>query len=232
MSQQFYEVITDEESVRSTICYLIDSRILCAMEFPGTQDGWFTFVLAMKRINRSQSLLIDRVEGFETALARNPDRKISLAFKDSGGVSCFLQTRVIQCGSGGIWCELPKSLRRLQRRQSFRVEAPAGTEILFTVNSAKPETGDILNLSGTGAAFRIKKGLPISVGDVLKDVQIRLPEEGALLPIAKAIIRRLEEDAGKLLGGLEFTEISEEARKQLISYIFKRHRSTIRKLGR
>jgi c-di-GMP-binding flagellar brake protein YcgR len=134
---------------------------------------------------------------------------------------------------------LPRVIYRSQRRQYFRIEALLGTEITFRIGSSKEiEKAKVKNYSGGGVAFVIEKELKFGVGDLLNDIHLNIPEgtERVHFQIPQAVVRRIEERspyaAGKILGAIEFTEISNETRKNIISQILRQQRTLIKRIKR
>ena len=237
MEEQYTEINAGDKMINATLHSLIDSRTICKMEFPRTRYSWITMLLDIRNDGNSYYLLIDRVTEFETALLNNPSREVSLEFMDEG-VPCRFSTRVIAPHHQEIWSELPKVIYRIQRRQYFRIEALLGTEITFQIpSSEEKERGRIKNYSAGGVAFFVEKDLKFSVGDVLTNIYLHVPEgnEKITFHIPKALIRRIEPPSlhdGRTLCAIEFLETSKETRDHLISHIFRQQRVVIQKLGR
>jgi len=61
---------------------LIDSKKMSSMRIPGTEFDWITYFLLIKESAGLPLILVDHVKGFEIALARGLNRKISFEFKD------------------------------------------------------------------------------------------------------------------------------------------------------
>jgi c-di-GMP-binding flagellar brake protein YcgR len=234
MSDQYIQNITDIKSILEMIRYVINSRIVSKMEFPRTQYSWITYFLDIVEAQKTPCLLVDDVEGFDTALKSNPQREVSFEFRDKERVPCFFKAGVIELQSQGILVEIPKILQRIQMRQYFRLEAPLGAEVEFSTSPGERETGRLSDLGGGGMAFLVSGGTPIGVGDIIKNIRLDLPEEDKNLSveIPRAAVRRIEKGEGeKLLIAVEFTEIEKGVRKKIVTYVFERQRSIIRKIG-
>lgn len=230
------EKIHDAGSIFNDILYLIESRTPLRMEFPRTRFMWITFLLEIKKTGPESFLLIDHVKQFENVLASRPDGEISLEFREKSGVPCVLRTKVIKCTPEGIWAEFPQMIHRVQRRQNFRIDPPSGSEIFFQQQMGEQGSATLLNLSAGGAAFLAKKGLSLSPGDVLHNVELKIPagDEGLAFSIPEATVRRIEKeyDYGKSLIGIEFTSIPDQTRNDLLAYVLRIQREWIRKIGR
>jgi c-di-GMP-binding flagellar brake protein YcgR len=236
MAEQFSEIITGEKAVIDTLRRLIDSRIVLKMEIPRAKQSWITLLLEIRPIGNDYLVLIDRVAGFEAALSKSPDRKVSLEFMEKGGGPSRFTTRVIASHSQEILSELPKAIYRTQRRQYFRIEALLGAEITFLAESStEQKNAKVKNYSAGGVAFFIESGLNFSVGDSLTDIHLIIPEGERVIRfhIPKAAIRRIEPESGyggKALCVIEFIEMQTQTRNDMISHIFRQQRVVIQRI--
>jgi len=147
VAEQYSEANTGDQAFIKTLQPLIDSRIACKMGIARAKQSFITLLLEIRSVGNAYNLLIDRVRGFEEALAKFPDRGVSLKFRDKVGVPCWFYTRVITCRQE-ILAELPEVIYRIQRRQYFRIEAFLGTEITFLVGSSTDrKKGTVKNYS-------------------------------------------------------------------------------------
>ncbi len=81
----------------------------------------------------------------------------------------------------------------------------------------------------------ISHGVGVSLLLAQRGIRIKIPAEKKTyeLEIAKGTVRRVQKrEDDRIMIGIEFTEISERVRKDIIAYIFERQRSVIRKIGR
>ncbi len=230
------EKVQDARSIFNNILYLLESRTPLKMEFPRTRFMWTTFLLEIKKTGPESFLLIDQVKQFENALATRPDGEISVEFRERSGVPCVFRTKVIKCTPEGIWAEFPQMIHRVQKRQNFRIDPPLGSEILFQQEMGERGSATLQNLSAGGAAFLVKKGFNLSPGDVLRNVELKIPagDEGLVFSVPEATVRRIEKefDYGKSLIGIEFTSIPDQTRNDLLAYVLRIQRDWIRKIGR
>jgi len=235
VAEQYSEIITGKQAIINTLRPLIDSRIVCKMGIPRTRQSWITLVLEIRKNGNGYHLLIDRVAGFEKALARAADKAVSLEFTDKVGVPCWFYTRVVTYHKE-ILSELPEEIYRIQRRQYFRVEAFLGTEITFLAgSSAERKKATVKNYSAGGVAFFMGKDLELNVGDLLTDILLNTPESGELIRfhILKAAVRRIEPESlyePRGLCAIEFIEIQKETRNNILSHVFRQQMVTIRRI--
>ena len=237
MAEQISEIIAGEKDVIDTLRSLIDSRAMCKMEIPRTDQSWITLPLEIRNVRNTYHLLIDSVRGFEVALSKSPDKEVALEFKDQGRVPCRFNTRIIACNSKGILADLPEAIYRIQRRKHFRIEALLGTEISFLGGaSTERKKAEVKNYSAGGAAFFLENDLKFNVGDSLTDIHLNVPEaeKRVRFCIPKAAVRRVESESsltGKALCAIEFTEIPGETRNNITSHVFRQQRVIMQRIG-
>ena len=236
MAEQFIETISGDKSILTTIKYLIDARVLGKIEIPDTEHRWITMILEIKKMKGSSFLSIDKIEGFESILAKYPNREVSLEFMDKGGVPCRFRTKIVECRPKDILSELPREIYRIQKRQYFRINALPGTEITFRIGSSEQEKGEVKDLSEGGAAFFIEKDLKSSISNLLIDISLKIPEGNGRrsFHIPQAVVRRMVNPSfpdRRTFCAIEFLEMSKEIRDNLMAYISEQQRVVIQKFG-
>lgn len=236
MAEQFIETISGDKSILTTIKYLIDARVLGKIEIPDTEHRWITMILEIKKMKGSSFLSIEKIEGFESILAKYPNREVSLEFMDKGGVPCRFRTKIVECRPKDILSELPREIYRIQKRQYFRINALPGTEITFRIGSSEQEKGEVKDLSERGAAFFIEKDLKSSISNLLIDISLKIPEGNGRrsFHIPQAVVRRMVNPSfpdRRTFCAVEFLEMSKEIRDNLMAYISEQQRVVIQKLG-
>jgi c-di-GMP-binding flagellar brake protein YcgR len=224
--------IIQGEQMRQVLSDLIDSRKICRMEVPRTGYGWFVLLLGIRREKGFDYLLIDRIGGFEKALADSQDAEILIEFLEKSGAHCHFKTRTVKTHPDGILAELPGSISRLQKRAYFRMGALLGAEVAFQSSANHETRGPVKDYSLGGVSFRTKESPSFPVGYQLTDICLTLPQgqEWICFRIPQAIVRRVEQDPhGENLYGLEFQEIDEKTKEQLWRHIFKVQRLSLQK---
>jgi c-di-GMP-binding flagellar brake protein YcgR len=238
MAEQFSEIIAGEKEVVDTLHSVIESRIVCKMGIPRTDQSWNTVLLEVRNVRNAYHLLIDSVRGFEAVLSKSPDKEVSLEFKDQVGVPCRFNTRIIACNPKAILAGIPETISRIQRRKYFRIEAPLGTEITFLDGSStERKKAEVKDYSAGGVAFLPEKDLNFKVGDSLTDIHLSILEGGKRVRfrIPKAAVRRVELESsltGKPLCAIEFTEIPGETRNGITSHVFRQQRMIMQRIGK
>ena len=233
MTNQPAEIISGAK-VTELLRYLIDSRRMFKIQIPDTPYCWITLLSGIKKDEHSNSLLIDGVPGFKEALSLSKDREVRLEYMDPGGILCYFDARVGKIFPKMIWVECPEVIYRIQRRKFFRLKAQGGTEIVFRVAPEKEERAKVRDYSLGGLAFLTERPFPLKMNDQLKDLCLRIPEEGNWLtvPIPLAVVRRIGSQPGRFSYALEFLQMSDTTRERLTRHIFEKERLLLRKFGK
>ena len=224
--------IIEGQGLEEMLQWIIDSRRVCRMEIPRTQSSWLTLLLGFEQVGKGQFLMIDKVVGFEKFLSRSPDQEVSFDFIEKGGVSCQFKTRVVECHSRDFWVELPKSIRRLQRRRFYRVEARSETEIVFHLPSGEEEQAQVEDFSLGGVAFLTDRPLPLRAGDIVKGIDLAIfqGESWVRFHILQARVVRVDEPSFRRYRyAMEFSEMSDHTKELLWRHVFEEQRAFLRK---
>ena len=230
------DIIKGMKIIKGMIQNLIHSKQMSSMRISGTEFNWITYFLQIREGADPPLILVDHVRGFENALARGLTRRISFEFKDKLGVLCRFQTVVRESGSRGIWLEFPQAIQRIEGRKYFRIEAPVDSVITFSLPNGDHEAASVQNLSAGGIAIRFSREWVIRVGDELKQIRVDIPgrdrEAAVKFEVRNGVVKRVQKiGGGKALVGIEFKEISENTRKQIIACVLKIQRIALRRLG-
>ena len=236
MADQFIEVIADGKSIGEILRSLIDSRIVCKLEIPGTLYNWVTKLLEIRVRGESSCLVIDRVAGIESALARFPEREVSLEFMEKGGVSSQFKTKIIECHTKEILSELPGEIHRNQKRQYVRAEALPGTEIsFFTGTPGQKKKAQVKDYSAGGIAFYVEKELKLGGGELLTNIELSTlaGENWVRFHIPRAVVRHMVPAyGGRAVCAVEFLDISKETRDNLVSHVFNQQKIVVQRTKR
>jgi hypothetical protein len=233
MLDPFYDNITDRNSILEICRYLVASRTMCRMEFPETRYVRITSFLDIVE-TEPPCLLVDTVPEIESNLQKSPEGNVLFEFRDAQRVPCQFATAAIWAGPEGFLVEVPPVIQRMQKRQYFRVDTPLGSQITFTDPCGEIRRGTVTDVSGQGVSFIIETKAAVKRNDVLTGVELNLPAEEKVLhaAIPRVAVRRVEPaEGGRVHVAVTFSEIAERVKREIITYIFERHRSLIRKIG-
>jgi|SRR5690625_566013 len=123
-----------------------------------------------------------------------------------------------------FYCTLPETIRRLQRRRSFRVHVPKVPPVICTVaHQQGPLELIVDNISVTGVALTTTDlALPIAPNQVLQDSVLALPQMGPLvvdLFVVRTQTLDNQQKRTKLLG-CSFKHLNPRSERNLQNYIF------------
>lgn len=131
----------------------------------------------------------------------------------------------------------PDHISRNQRRQNFRLEAPIGSTIDFTVNETKYRE-KLIDISLGGALVALirieksQKDLPFKVGDKLSDIDMIFPagDEKFNITVKSANVVRFDKKVSKSGTGcgLQFVDVEDRQLEHLTEFIYTEQRRSLR----
>ena len=156
--------------------------------------------------------------------------KVTLTFWDEAAVYSF-EGKILQRIAVPIptlVLELPRSVAKVQRRNYVRVPAIYALSFRSVTKEGLSDTqeGTMLDLSGGGMCFLTKNHLD---HNALLYVQLSLPKGDLQTPVRVCRAVKIE-DSKRYTVSVEFHDISERERDQIISCVFEIQR-TMRKKG-
>ena len=103
------------------------------------------------------------------------------------GTPIVFKTRVLEIkivdGSTLYECSIPDEMTYEQQRAQFRLELGAASRAEASITKeGKKYRGKISDISGLGAAFRLRRGVPIEKGDRIDHVEFNLTSEIKIQP--------------------------------------------------
>ena len=233
MKAQPQEIISGE-NVTQLLRNLISSRRLCKVRIPNTHYCWITLLSGMQEEGQSSLLLIDGLPAIERALSVSKEKEVAVEYQEPGGILCHFHSRVVKKSPQVIWVERPEAVYRVQRRTYYRLKAQGGTEIRFCLEPGKEEKAKVRDYSLGGIAILTENRLALKPDDQLKNLELKIPEEGGWLvfSIPLAVVRRTDRSEDAFLYGLEFLQLPDPVRKKLARHIFEKQRLLLRKFGK
>ncbi|MSQ03240.1 MAG: hypothetical protein EXR71_15340 [Myxococcales bacterium] len=147
-----------------------------------------------------------------------------------GGLPFGATTNVCSVNGEGILVALPDELKRIQRRQYFRMPAPPGT----TASVELPDgvrLRELVDISGGGCAF-IGRGGDEDLTDGIAVTEVCVPLGQERLFVGHGVIRRLARQdgarGGDMVMGLEFGGLPPSGHRQLIKWVTDTQRAELR----
>lgn len=232
MKFQMGEIISGLK-VKESLQSLIAWHHPCKVKIPNTPFSWEARISEIREEGNCSYLFIDGVSGFEQTLPPLQERKITLEYADAQVFFCHFHAGVVDASPQSIWVECPEVIYRIQRRAYHRVKATGGTEISFPLEDETEVIGRVRDYSLGGVAFFAGPDLPLKPNGHLKDLFLRIPEEGDwfMVEIPLAIVRRVEPPGpnGMRVYALEFLGLEETMRKRFSQHIAGIQRHLLRK---
>ena len=152
MTEQTFEVIEGEKVFR-VLREIIETRQLCRIRILPFQFGGLTLILSLYKINRNPCLVIDKIPNIDQILSQSRYKEIGIEFSEKGGVSWYFCSQIIEVQQNFILAEIPKTMFRLQRRRYFRIDANAGTEIIFHTQAGEERGAKVKDYGVGGITF-------------------------------------------------------------------------------
>jgi c-di-GMP-binding flagellar brake protein YcgR len=219
--------------VKKSLQSLIVLHHPCKVKIPNTPFSWEAHISEIREEGNCSYLFIEGVRGFEQTLPPLQERKITLEYADAQVFFCHFHAGVVDASPQSIWVECPEVIYRMQRRAYHRVKATGGTEIIFPLEDETEVMGRVRDYSLGGVAFFAEPDLPLKPNGHLKDLFLRIPEEGDwfMVEIPLAIVRRVEPPGpnGMRVYALEFLALEETMRKRFSQHIAEIQRHLLRK---
>lgn len=176
-------------------------------------------------------------------LSENTDRsRLRFKFSDLANIKHVFETSNWEFSRAMIRVELPKFVHRFQRRKYFRLEAPHGTRLFFTVNDIRYKLLVInVSLGGTlgvltSVTEQMERELKPYSMKLLKNAELLFPAEdhkkpASIVKIKSSQIVRQQRNpvTNKFECAIEFKQISEAEQTRLTDLFYKWQRDYLRK---
>ena len=215
---------------------LAGSRRMCKIEIPNTDFCWLSILLYIQKEDNETYLVFDGLKGFESILARFPDREVRVEYLEIDGIPCHFHSRAARSEPKELWLSFPPEIYRIQRRIFYRLKALAGTEITFQIDAEKQAKGKVRDYSLGGVAFLADQPLELKKDDRVENLCLRVPSgrDWFIVHIPSAVVRRVEKEPlnGSYLYALQFLDLTDPMRSSLTRHIFEQQRSQLRKVGK
>ena len=198
-----------------------------------------TIITALTDQKTGPCFIIDTPEGFREAVADIDSWRIHFEFIGKDNIKYSFKTTGAEIIDNQMIIKLPELVERKQRRKLFRINAPAGTMLCFTINVKryKLEVIDI-SIGGSLAAMvqtasHAYQEPPFPKIGELKDVELVFPAEICRKPIKikTAKIKRTKKnpEAPRYEMAFEFSKINSRNEGLLTDLIYRLQRRQLRK---
>lgn len=198
-----------------------------------------TRIIALADRNNAPHFVIDTPEGFESAAVQNNPWRVRFEFTGRDRIKYSFTTRGGEILDKRTFVKLPSVVKRNQRRNLFRINAPDGTKICLTLAGVRLELVVInLSIGGSLAALvqtnpNAKGSPPFADNYLLKNAELTFPAEimRQSVKIGAIQIKRMKMDpvTNRYEVALEFSEMGKSEERKLTDLIYQLQRRDLRK---
>jgi c-di-GMP-binding flagellar brake protein YcgR len=229
----------DGDGVKRVFEELLQRKTHLELNLQDTDYQHLTIVTALTTQKSDPSFYVDTPEGFREAPADIDSWHIRFEFTGKDNIKYIFNTIGGEIANNRIKIKLPETVERRQRRRLFRINAPAGTLLCFTINATRYEF-EVIDISLKGSLAVLVQtdshaypAPPFPGTGELKEVELVFPVEIYRKPIKieTAEIKRTKKnpEVPSYEMALEFAEISNHHEKLLTDLIYRLQRRYLRK---
>ena len=217
---------------------LIQHKIPLKLSLLDTDYESQTQVIKLTDRKKTPHLVMATPKDFAKTIANADGCQIHLEFTGIDRIKYAFTTNDGEIRDQQMYLKLPQELERKQRRELFRLDAPAGTRLFFLTGANRLEL-QVMNISIGGTLAALVQSItdnhenaPFAVDQMLEDVVLEFPAEILQRPVQiRAVqIKRIERNAEtkSVEMGLEFRKISTGEQKRLTDLIYELQRQYLR----
>ena len=217
---------------------LILHKTLLKMTLIDTEYQNLIRIKSLANRKKVAHFVMDIPEGFEKAAAALVDWQIDFEFTGTDQIKNMFTTFGGEIEDNRIFLKVPPEIERKQRRELYRLDAPAGTKLRLKKNADLLEL-EVMNISiGGSLAALVQTGAdtpentPLAVAQRLAHVELVFPAEILQHPIRieGVEVKRIElnSQTRRYELGLEFSKIGSREQKRLTDLIYELQRQYLR----
>lgn len=213
-------------------------KTLLRLTIENTDFENLTLVSGLTTRNKKPHFTIDPPEGFSESAADIDPWCIHFQFTGKDHIKYRFTTIGGEIDDDQIYVKMPQEMKRMQRRELFRLKAPVGTKLCITQHAARHELGVInISIGGSLAAlvqtdYHVIENPPFADTQNLTDVKLIFPSGIMRQPIKikTARIKRMKKnpETTQYEVALEFFKISASEKKRLTDLIYRLQRQYLR----
>lgn len=195
-----------------------------------------TIVTGFEKKNGQTYFLIDTPEGLNERIQDGEAYRIYFEFTDKNKIHYSFKSFLEEIIGNTTVVHFPKTINRLQRRESFRIDTPIGTRLNF-IKKEKSFELDVVNISQNGVLVQQSKNYHnskiFSKGKALENIELFCPGNSGdmFFLVQRAIIRRVEKDIaqGCFYYALQFQDIDKKVEEGLKTLIYDLQREELKR---
>jgi c-di-GMP-binding flagellar brake protein YcgR len=233
------------EDVFDAINSLIEEKTLIRIQLRDRDNERLTVISDLRKIDNKPFFQIDLTEGMQEFNEDGEDEgnaedlKFIVEFSGKDRLTYrFTAEKAIWIGKN-IWAQFPECIHRIQKRSNFRIRAPQGSKILFTIDDKNHRLNvDNISLGGAFVYFQgrlnradLYNGL--EAGNRFCKVSLAIPTGAKItrINIRDCFVTRVEKNPAKgHYGiGLQFSTISKQEKRVLTDVIYTLQREYLKR---
>ena len=210
---------------------LVEDKTLVQYQIPSRSLDGLTIVRHIRKAWMKTYFLADIPEGLPTEKTDPENLDIHFEFTGRDQLKYRFHPNGGRRVKDVIWFQFPKTIERIQQRESFRLQPRSKVKIVLT-GDGEPLELSVINLSEGGALTQTPvhgAGFPIdtavTVGSYLKDLRLVIPfgEKRHTIRINRALVKRTASDAAthRHYFGVQFVDFEKDAQNELTRLIYK-----------
>jgi c-di-GMP-binding flagellar brake protein YcgR len=200
-----------------------------------------TYISDIHRFKKIPFFLIEYQQDFQKALDALDDIRLYFEFIGKDRIKYVFETSDTEISQEKIWIRFPESVLRFQRRSLFRLDAPHGTRLYFSVNDIQYKLLVVnVSLGGTLGVLvsltnKMEQTLKLLNPKVLHNVELEFPskdtDDDSMVTIKTCHVARQGRNplTRKYEYAMEFKELAEEEQKKLTELFYRWQREYLRK---
>lgn len=220
---------------------LVASKTIMSMQLMDSRYERITYIVGIDTAGNEPRLVVDNPEGFNAAAADASPWRLRFNFNGPDKLEYIFEVNGGNTRGKDLVLPLPDFVERIQRRKNFRIDAPLGSQMSFTL-SAEACALSLINISLGGAFGVLTQPKPKKIPRALlkKDQRVYRLEltfpgdeemEAQTIRIKKAEVRRIEHDRERHIYkfAFEFMDMAGQEKEKLTRAIYHAQRQFLQK---
>lgn len=208
---------------------LQSKKIMLKIKLQNSDFKELTILTGLKTFKDTPCFTVDLPGNFKKVISNVKNLKLIFNFTDLDKIEYNFNITDFIVDDNEIWLKFPEFIERLQRRKSFRINAPYESKLFFKINSINYKF-NLINISqggalGIHAGTKILKNTPIlKIGETIDNAELLfLHKEGIQkLHIKELTIQWVAKSSEYqfIRYGVEFTKIEKNEAQLLTKIIY------------
>jgi c-di-GMP-binding flagellar brake protein YcgR len=236
--------MAESEKIKGSAIYKIFEELIhyktpVQLKLLNSDYKQLTRITALADCNNEPHFIIATPDGFEQVAVKTVPSRIRFEFTGKDHIEYSFTSKGGEIDGNRTFVKMPREVKRNQRRNLFRINAPAGTKLCLAIDGIPTEL-EVINLSigGSLAALvrtskNFKAGPPFADKYFFKDAQLVFPAEITIqfIKIGSIQLKRMKVNAktNRYEVALEFHKMDKSEQHKLTDLIYQLQRQHLRK---